>query len=642
MSGIALFTPNEIMLHQAESILAKEGNSHVLIRKCIRTEDAVSEAKNAIAEGINIIIARGRQAMEIRSHTNVMVTEIVMTAQELGLLIMRAKSIIRKPHLKVALFGWGDMFCDTSYFDQLYDISLKRYSLKESEEWRNVILKSAEDHPDVIIGGNAAVDGAAELGIPAIYLTGTGESVATAIQSAESLYRMAEIEKQNYAQFYTVLDSSTNGIVKIGMNGKILIVNRSMEGIVHMDSQELIGTDIERLFPDIGIGKISDILNGKSGNYTTFLSYREQELVLVAEPISVEGTITGAILSFNRIRHMNATDNDTLEKQYLNGYMAHMTFDGIEKDLKGLRPITEKAKLYALSSSPILIESLSGPELDAMAQSIHNYGMRKNGPFIMLNLAGMSDEQQSRALFGDVKEKEPGAILNADRGTLVIQSIDKLSLTLQYILIRAIRTHRIRIGQKPADTRSFDTRIIACTAKNLTELRRENRIRSDLYYTLKSLRIRIPNLRDRPKDVEYLLNAYVRQYIQQYSRFHVLTPGAWKVLREYQWEGNSIQLQSFCERMILTAGSRSITEDYVKALLEELYRNDSKVNDFNTAVKAPEQEPEKTPEDPRYELLRRTLKKYGGNRKLSARELKISTTTLWRKIIQYGLEGEGK
>lgn len=635
MSGIALFVPDKEMYAHAEKLLKKYKNNHVSSLKLIQKEDVTTEARKAIDQGTNIIIARGRQASEIRNNTNVTVINIVMTAQELGLLIMKAKSLINKEQLTIGLFGWGDMFCDTTYFDELFNITLKHFNLNENEEWRNVIFNAANEHLDVIIGGRSVLECANQLGIPGIYLSSTGESLNVAIHSAESLYRMAEIE---YAQFSTVLDSSSNGIIKLSTNGKILIINRVMENIIGQSSDQLVGTPIDQLFAELNYDKISAVLNGTLDNFTTILTYLGQELVLIVEPIIVDNNnMEGAIMSFNRLRRRNVTDKETMAKHFLCGHVAQATFDDISINMKGLHKVIELAKLYALSSSPMLIESLSGPELDIITQGIHNYGMRKNGPFIMINMAGMTEDQQSEALFGNPETKENGALLNADHGTLVIHSIDKLSLPMQYNFIKALRTKRLSSDNNPTNTKVFDTRIIACTSKNLMELRQNFRFRSDLYFTFNSLRLKIPNLKDRPEDVEYLLSTFTKHYMQQYSRYHILSSRAKKVLLEYPWEGNSIQLQSFCERMILTAQSRSITEEYVRSLLDELYHSNFGVYEDPIDDKSKDDDLVECTEDPMQELIIKTLKKYNGSRKLTAKELQMSTTTLWRKMKKYGL-----
>ena len=107
---------------------------------------------------------------------------------------------------------------------------------------------------------------------------------------------------------------------------------------------------------------------------------------------------------------------------------------------------------------------------------------------------------------------------------------------------------------------------------------------------------------------------------------------------EYSWEGNSIQLEAFCERMILTVGKRAITEEYVRDLLDELYHRDTSIyaaaeaeGQDGKGEREPDENPERT-------LLKAVLKKYNGNRILTAKELNISTTTLWRKIKRFEID----
>lgn len=644
MSGIALFVPNEEMFEQAQEIL-KEKEHHVVIVKKITTEEAVTEAQKAISEGVNIIVARGRQAVEIRHHTNVAVAEIMMTAQELGLLVMRAKDIVGKECPRIGIFGWGDMLCDTTYFNELYHVDLRRYILKDKNEWRNTIEQAVGDELDIIIGGEAALEGGRQAGIPGIYMASTGEALRLALKNAESLYYMSEIEQHNYAQFSTILDSSFNGIIKAGVSGKVLVMNRAMEQILDCTQEEAMGQPVIKLLPGLDEAVVRQVLGGELDNYSTFLTIREQSVVLSVESIVVGKRVDGAILSCSRLKRLDMKGADVGTEQYLRGYVAYGTFDDISRNLKGMKKVVELAKLYAQSSSPMLVEAISGPELDAVVQGIHNYSMRRNGPFIMINMAGLTQEEQKQALFGypgtGKTEWEPGMLEEASHGTLVIQGIDKLTLPNQYQLARVMRTKRLSKSGRLEDTQMIDTRIIACTAKNLTELRSNFQFRSDLYFTLKSLRLKIPNLKDRREDVEYLLDTFTRKYMEQYSRYHVMTPGARRTLLDYPWEGNSIQLEAFCERMILTVGRRTITEGYVRDLLEELYHQDSGIyaNDIR-GEETLEDGKDHREDNTELALLKHALQKYNGSRALTAKELGISTTTLWRKLKKYGLDGK--
>ncbi len=642
MSGIALFVPTDEMYHQAQELL-REKDNHVVIVKKIKTEEAVTEAQKAISEGVNIIMARGRQAMAIKRYTNVAVAGITMTAQELGLLVTRAREIVGKECPRIGIFGWGDMLCDTTHFNQLYHVDLKRYILKDGEEWRNTIENTREDDLDIVIGGEAVVDGAYQMGIPGIYMSSTGEGLRVALKNAESLYYMSQIEQHNYAQFSTILDSAFIGIMKVNVTGTVLMINKVMEQILDCSQEQALGRPAVKVLKGLEEQELERILKGAADNYSTFLTVRDQSIVVSIEPVLVEDKPDGAIISCNRMKRLDINDRDVMKEQYLRGYVAYGTFDDISRNLKGMQKVVELAKLYAQSSSPMLVEAISGPELEAVVQGIHNYSMRRNGPFIMINMAGLTQDQQMQTLFGKERdglwEEEPGMIAEANHGTLVIQGIDKLTLQTQYNLARVMRTKRLMRGNKLEDSQIIDTRIIACTAKNLTELRREFKFRSDLYFTLKSLRVKIPNLKDRREDVGYLLESFTKKFMEQYGRYHVMTAGAKRVLTEYPWEGNSIQLEAFCERMILTVQKRTITEGYVRDLLDELYHHDSSIY----AVSLEEQEVRKEviewkKEEPEEAvILRNVLKKYNGNRTLTAKELNISVTTLWRRMKKYGL-----
>ncbi len=308
-----------------------------------------------------------------------------------------------------------------------------------------------------------------------------------------------------------------------------------------------------------------------------------------------------------------------------------------------LKPVLERARIYALSPSPMLIEATYGPELEMLTQSIHNQSIRKNGPFLVVSMSGLTEQQQDAVLFGNPRTGERGAIMDANQGTLVIHGIDKMPLWLQYQLVKVIRTKRVDYGAARSQVRSVDLRIIATTGKNLSMLRKKFQFRSDLLFMLKALRIRIPSLKDRPRDIEEMLNAFVRDFSSQYSSYHVLSEGAKRAILEYSWEGNVIQLQAFCERMILTVQKRTITEDYVKDLLRELYQQDSGIFDEPAELSFETETGEhlipQDDGDPIRSLIAATLKKNQGNRKKTAEELRMSTTTLWRKMKEYGIEG---
>ena len=130
---------------------------------------------------------------------------------------------------------------------------------------------------------------------------------------------------------------------------------------------------------------------------------------------------------------------------------------------------------------------------------------------------------------------------------------------------------RDRLEVDNESVQRVNTRIIACTAKDLKGLVNSGNFRRDLYFLLKALDIVLPKASERRGDTEILLSEYFQKYLEKYSRYHVLTAEAKEKILAYNWENNDTQLESFCERMILTANKRKISGEYVQELLDAIY-----------------------------------------------------------------------
>ncbi len=369
----------------------------------------------------------------------------------------------------------------------------------------------------------------------------------------------------------------------------------------------------------------------------------------------------------------------------LHGDPAVATFEMLEHLFVDLKPELEKAKLYARSSSPVLIEASAGPELEMIGQAIHNGSDRKGKSYAVISLSGLTNEDQNRILFGDPRMGREGALMDCNHGTLMIQGIDKLTLPMQSQLARVIRTKRVTSQTNFAQYRYIDVRIIGTTSKNLTELRNQFLFRSDLLFTFRALRLRVSKLKKRPHDVENMLDFYFNDFNREYEMHHTLTPHARETIIHYPWDSNIMQLSAFCERLVLTAPDIVIHTGYVQSLLAELYEQDSAIYvtensasmEGSTAQESPVlrhilnhaslSEVDSMPSSTRpnvgtssihpetnapsallphipesnniyRDLLVACLRKNNGNRKQTAQELGISTTTLWRKIRYYHLE----
>lgn len=631
MSKIAILLPKEYMLEQARNVI-REDELDIDILKVIKTSDSVYEARQAVEQGAEVVLARGVQAAFIRQYTNIPVAELTLTGQEIGLMIASAKKKVPdKKCPQIALIGFKNMFSDTTYADELFDIRLKFYDITAIEQAAEKVDLAIQEGADVLLGGDTVNALAAQKGIPAQFIDSTEESIRSAIGVAKKMILTAEAEKNFTAQFETVLDNSYNGILEIDENKEIMIVNRAGEELFHKKASQLEGTALEKVIPELEQRYIDDVLSGKRDSFMTSVYVAGVPMMLTAAPIQYENKIRGAIISLYRNASVRKNDADELHSYYLKGYVAHAHFSDIRITGKEMEYCVELSKMYALSKNPVLICGEDGTDKEKLAQCIHNNSSYKAGPFVAVNCSGMTEQMQVDRLFGNPDAEDEsmkkGALAIGDHGTIVISEIEKLSLLCQYRLYSAIRYDSL-IQNDLERSQTLDNRIIAITGADLYQYVEQGRFRQDLYYLLNSLTVEIPPLRKRPQDIRAIVEDCRVRFTKRYARFPKIAEDAMEALAGFGWQGNEIQLESFCERLFLTSPKKTITSDYVYFLLDTLYPVKERISEDGTTV---------IYQHPEAARLTELLEKHQGNRSAVAKELGISTTTLWRRMKKYGV-----
>ena len=186
MSKIALLVPNEEMFRQTHDVL-QELKCRLDIMKVIETENAVTEARQAINQGADIIIARGLQATIIKQYTDIPVVEIVLTPQTVMDMLERAKRILRKPSPNIALVMFKNMACDMTGLAEKCGVQLREYFVQNPELLHASAVQAVEDRADLIIGGATVLKVADEAGIPSLFLANTEDAIAIAVREAMKL-----------------------------------------------------------------------------------------------------------------------------------------------------------------------------------------------------------------------------------------------------------------------------------------------------------------------------------------------------------------------------------------------------------------------------------------------------------------------
>lgn len=630
MGKIVLLVPREEMLYLAHNIL-QEKKYAIAQMRVIQTENTVVEARNSIAAGADIIIARGLQASLIKQYTDVPVVEIVATAQEMALLVVKARQIVKKARPIIAVVGFQNMFCDMTYFETIYDIKLRTYFAANGSGLKEKAMEAVEDGADLMIGGDIAVETAKEADIPSLFLSITEDSLRTAFSMAESLDFAMGAEKRSTAQIETLLDYSFNGVVNMDRKGVITTVNPVMRDILGADGEQVAGRHITQVFSDIDRDKLSQVLEGKEESYSSFMQAGKTSIFAILAPVRVGNETEGAILTCHKVKQQSRGERRPQRDgaNRVQGLIARRNFSSIRQESGAMKECVHLARLYSQSEQPVLLLGETGTERRALAESIHNTGLCSEGPFLALSCAGLAREEQEEMLFGN-----KGAVFLAEGGTLYLEDVETLSLKSQYGLYQLIR---YKTGSRAfARTMGFHIRVIASsilTPEDLGHLAFSGGFRQDLYYLFTGLVLRVPPLRERPEDLEQAIRDTVREACDQYSRYHVVTQGGMQCLKAYPWQGNLLQLETFLKRLILTAEKRSIDEILVRKLLRELFPSSAPVRMMpdGQGIGGPvacEEERQ----------IRLALTAQGGSRERAAACLGISKATLWRKMKKYNIE----
>lgn len=627
-----MLLPEERMIEPAKRII-EENKLDVAYIKAVHTVDAVNEARNAVEAGAHILVARGYQAKLIKQYTNIPVVEMRFHVQEIGLLIQKAKTIVKKEHPYIVLIAFENMLCDLSYVEELFHVRFKVVYLNRIEEAEGIIA-GLEEAPDIIIGGEGTCRAAETIGYPALFYQSTEESLKEALLAAKNASYAAESEKLNSAQFETVLDTSFNGIIKVNAEGRIIVINKLVENLLGRNNEDVVGADLTEVLPEIDGTMVGKVLSGQSEGYSTSISMRKKSWMVLVAPIQYDGKITGAILSLQKLEERKETTAKIQADMLLHGFTAQTGFRDITTENLGMKEVLETAKMYALSEQPVVIYGQAGTEDYLIAEAIHNNSIRKAGPYVSINIRGMDKERQMEELFqrdaADIVSQfgAKGAMVKAHHGTLFIKGIEHLTLRVQHQILRTMLSRaQMRTDAQPLDT--LDVRIIGSSKVNLKHLVQKGEFSEELYYMIQGLILEIPSLNERPEDLKYKFDSEMNRYKEQYKRPLVVTEGGYRKLQELQWDGNMLQLKTFCERLVLTAKKRVVDEVMMQKLYDELYPHVKEQNGERKVIVY------KTPEAEKLEEL---LEEYHGNRKQVAEELGISTTTLWRRMKKYGIE----
>ncbi|SHH61821.1 sigma-54 interaction domain-containing protein [Sporanaerobacter acetigenes] len=366
-----------------------------------------------------------------------------------------------------------------------------------------------------------------------------------------------------------VLHHADVGIHAIDKNRKTIIYNEAMAKLEGLDSKAVLNKDILEIFPSLDeeSSTLINVLNTGDAilNRTqTYLNYKGQKITSLNStiPLYYKEEIVGALEISQNVTYIKKLSDQLidLQNELSTGKQENKKI-GIKKyvfkDIIGNNKELKKSiyigRRASESPSSVLIYGETGSGKELFAQSIHYEGSRKNKPFIAQNCAAIPESLLEGILFGTEKGgftgavDRPGIFEEANGGTLMLDEINSMALSLQSKLLRVLQEGYIRRVGGTKDI-PVDVKIIATTNEEPIESVKKGTLRKDLYYRLNVMYIKIPPLRERLDDIPILCEYFIKKYNKILNKdVWMLSEEVLSCFKNYHWPGNVRELENAIE-----------------------------------------------------------------------------------------------
>jgi sigma-54 dependent transcriptional regulator, acetoin dehydrogenase operon transcriptional activator AcoR len=441
--------------------------------------------------------------------------------------------------------------------------------------------------------------------------------------------------KNTQQQLNTVLNTVQEGIIAIGQNGIIVDLNTSAAAMLHIPKDEIIGTELSRLLVGLPLAKLletgRDIINREVFRQ---INDRRVYYIVSVKPWLDAGEVRGAVATLRELSEVRKFVS------HLSTQVHCYTFDMILGNSPALAQTKLEAVQAAAGNATVLIRGESGTGKELFARAIHCTGERGEKPFIAINCAAIPEALLESELFGYEEGAftgarrggKPGKFELAEGGTIFLDEIGDMSLTLQAKFLRVLQERRIdRVGG--TDSIPIDVRIIAATHKDIESMVQSEAFRQDLYYRINVFPLQIPPLRQRREDLPLLIQSFFIKYCKSlHKEIEGIGEEAYNWLLNYEWPGNIRELENTMEYLVNIANETKISARHIPPRMKS-------APSLILATSSPSAASTVTPiMDLEKSAILNALKIFGPSAEgkiQAAHALGISKATLYRKLKEY-------
>ena len=353
--------------------------------------------------------------------------------------------------------------------------------------------------------------------------------------------------RRQESQMHILAESLDEGLIGVNETGEVFVCNKKACQIARISEELAMGKKGEEVFPYI---PFYQVLREKKAVPEKVIRLFGTNVSLAVVPVVRKEDCIGAFAMLQKFNEQESRQNALRRQLMQKGHYARYTFDDVIGNSDAITETINILRKMAATESPVLLIGETGTGKELMAHAVHQASGRAAGPFIAINVAAMPENLLESELFGyeegaftgAKKGGRPGLFEFAHHGTLFLDEVEGMSLSMQVKLLRVLQEGEImRVGG--GSIIHVDVRIVAATNEALEKKIQEGSFRKDLYYRLNALTVEIPPLRKRGDDIFMLFDFFMRKMGGNFT----LSEEVKAFLRRHPWPGNIRELQNAVE-----------------------------------------------------------------------------------------------
>ena len=439
-----------------------------------------------------------------------------------------------------------------------------------------------------------------------------------------------------------IIESTKDAISVADEKGNTIIVNSAYTRITGLPKEAVVNKPVT---VDIAEGESMHmkVLTTREPVHNVHMKVgpSKNEVIVNVAPIFIDEKLCGSVGVIHDISEIMALNAElAMAKKLIRHLEARYTWDDIIGNSPALEHAKEQARRAAETPATVILSGESGTGKELFAHAIHNASRRRKKQFVRVNCAALTENLLESELFGyeegaftgASKGGKKGLFEEANGGTIFLDEIGDVSLSLQSKLLRVLQEKEIvRVGgTHPV---SVDARVISATNANLREKIKEGTFREDLYYRLNVIPIRIPSLREHKDDIQLIAEHFIFKLNREYGReVREISDEALQNLRDYNWPGNVREMENVLGMAMVTMGPR---EKEMEASHLPLLPGEA--DGIQPLSLAPVRSLKEAVDTAERHAVERALRETEGNRTKAAALLGISIRSLFYKIEKHGM-----